>query len=145
MSWGERKMDIIFDGISRGMRADEIQQQVRRELNAITGRKGVRSEHNFVGLATQFFGKDIEYIRASNPIADMGGVDYFIQFKSGEIIPVQVKSCDRAVIRFKQGDKYLNFFKRRIMVINSATYVSRAKFVDHFTRELERVRELTNS
>ncbi len=138
----KERLDIIFGGLSQGKKADEIQDDLRRQARVSGREKGATTETEFKRRVWAHLAWVVKDLRDSTPEEDMIGADFFITMKEGGTLPVQVKSSDPAVEEFRNDKRYTEVWGKRIIVINSAPYVSKDKFKDRFFRELHRIRRL---
>lgn len=136
------RLDQIITLVHQNKTADEISKILNGDSYRTNLTVGLQTESHFEHRAFAYFAWMISDVEKSTNLDDARGVDYFITLNTGERFPVQVKSSDLAVLSFKQDKRYIEDFKKRIIVINSAHYVSKRLFKKNFLKEVGRVRDL---
>ena len=141
----ERRLDIIFDGLSKQLDVGQIESKLNEERHHY----GKRSETNFQRHALTSFAWILQSIEPGSEQNDHDGVDYWLNFKTNNVypwlggmrIPAQVKSSSEGVKKYKNCSKYTDLDKK-ILVIDAHTGISNRRFKAQFFSELKRIRKL---
>jgi len=149
MSGRERRLDIIFDGLSKRLSVDQIESKLNEESH----RYGKKSEINFQRCALTSFTSILQSIEPGSEQNDHEGIDFWLNFKANKVfpwlegmrIPAQVKSSPEGVKNYRNCSKYTNLDKK-VLVIDAHIGISNKKFKTQFFSELRRIRKiLTNT
>jgi len=139
--WKDRLGEII-ELLHQNKTAEDIYVALDKNDKRTNAKVGHQTESRFEHRMYAYFGFMVLNVNKSTNTEDKEGVDYYVTLTSGERFPVQVKSSDTGVTNFKQDPRYTERFKKKIIVINSAHYISKSEFKKHFIKELVRIRGL---
>lgn len=138
------RVQAILTAYSNGVRDPdgliEAAQNKQREIGITIG---IRSENRFDRLALQM--PIVKSVRNASPINDAyDGIDKWVEFTPNvnlPPLPVQVKSSDKRVEKYKESREFIALCGMEI-VINCGPKISKEEFRKQFNSEVQRIKKI---
>jgi hypothetical protein len=143
MGWSEREIErqnVIFEAIHLGLDASQIDHKLHCLDKVRRIERGVDSQDNATQLLLKCWG--VYAVFEVTPDDDHMGADKFIEINRKGIpwiLPVQVKSSEIEVERFRNSPTY-QFLNGLVVVVKASRRTSNTYFKKKFNTEIRRIR-----